>query len=126
MNSSAEDSSGVSPLSNNPITAADLGRWMRAALARNPFYILSALLLLYSMRLLSTDSRIFAGETPQLFFNFSAFEFYELLLTGTAIVLAGKMIWYDSGLLIGVENHYCPGIERGDRGNVQCLRGSGA
>src|SRR5579863_9290314 len=102
MNSSAGAPSGVSLLSH-PFTAADLGRCLRAALARNPFYILSALLLLYSMRLLSTDSRVFPTETPQFFFNFSSFEFYELLLEGTAIALARKRIWYDSGLLIGVE-----------------------
>ena len=56
------------------------------------------------MRRLSLDSRIFTGELPQLLFNFSSFQFYELLLAGTAIVLARRRIWYDSGLLIGLEN----------------------
>lgn len=105
MDSPSENSSSASRLSAT-VTARDLLRWLRAALARNPFYILSALLLLYSMRLLSTDSRIFSRETPQLLFNFSSFELYELLLAGTAIVLARRMIWYDSGLLVGVENMF--------------------
>jgi len=91
---------------NRPVTAVDLTRWLRLLLARNPFYILSALLLLYSMRLLSGDSRVFSTETPQLLFNFASFQFYELLLAGTAIVLARRMVWYDSGLLVGVENMF--------------------
>ena len=89
---------------DSPVTAADLMRWLRLLLGRNPFYILSAVLLLYSMRLLSVDSMASANETPQLLFNFSCFQFYEFLLAGTAIFLAGRRIWYDSGLLVGVEN----------------------
>ncbi|HEX3718703.1 MAG TPA: hypothetical protein VH595_12110 [Verrucomicrobiae bacterium] len=102
MNSSGETSL---PLIRRDasITAADLGRWLRLLLARNPFYILSALLLLYSMRLLSGDTRLFSSETPQLLFNFSAFQVYELLLALTAILLARRAVWYDSGLLVGVE-----------------------
>jgi hypothetical protein len=79
-------------------------RWTRILLARNPFYIISAVLLLWSMRQLSLDSRIFPDELPQLLFNFSSFQFYELLLAGTAILLARRRIWYDSGLLVGLEN----------------------
>jgi len=73
------------------------------ALARNPLYIISAALLLLSMRVLSGDSRVFTRETPQLLFNFSSFQVYELLLVGTAIFLARRKIWYDAGLLVGVE-----------------------
>ena len=79
-------------------------RWTRILLARNPFYIISAALLLWSMRRLSLDSRIFSRELPQLLFNFSSFQFYELLLAVTAIVLARRRVWYDSGLLVGLEN----------------------
>ncbi len=91
---------------NQPFTAAAIWRCFKMLLARNPFYILSALLLLYSIRLLSVDSRLFRDETPNLLFNFSSFQFYELLLAGTAILLARRMIWYDSGLLIGVETMF--------------------
>ena len=101
-------SSGPVPSSftTRGVTRADVVRWLRLALARNPFYIISAGLLLLSMRLLSGDSRIFSGETPQLLFNFSSFQFYELLLVGTAVFLARRKIWYDSGLLIGVETMF--------------------
>lgn len=102
MNPAVETTS----LTNRQITAADLLRLFRLILARNPFYILSALLLLLGIRLLSGDSRIFTTETPQLVFNFSSFEFYETLLAGTAILLARRKIWYDSGLLLGIETMF--------------------
>ena len=79
-------------------------RWLRYLLAGNPFYILSAVLLLLSMRKLSLDSRILAEGTPQTLFNFASFHIYELLLVGTAIFLARRKIWYDSGLLVALEN----------------------
>jgi hypothetical protein len=81
-----------------------VGYWARVLLARNPFYILSALLLLWSMRRLSLDSRVFSHELPQLLFNFSSFQVYELLLAFTAIMLARRRVWYDSGLLVGLDN----------------------
>lgn len=80
------------------------GRWMRYILAGNPFYILSAVLVLWSMDRLSIDSRIFSSELPQLYFNVSAFQVYEAMLVVTAIFLAGRGIAYDSGLLVGMEN----------------------
>src|SRR5581483_901728 len=92
-----------SPPSSFDLRAALL-RWARILLARNPFYILSAGMLIWSMRRLSLDSRIFPDEFPQLVFNVSSFQFYEFLLAGTAIILARRRIWYDSGLLIGLEN----------------------
>jgi hypothetical protein len=64
------------------------------------------MLLLWSMRRLSLDSRIFRDELPQLLFNFSSFQIYELLLAGTAIGLARRRAWYDSGLLVGLENMF--------------------
>ena len=79
-------------------------RLLKRLLAGNPFYIVSAALLLYSIYGLSVDSRLFSAETPQLFFNFTAFQVYELLLTFTAIILARRTIWYDSALLVSLEN----------------------
>jgi hypothetical protein len=79
-------------------------RIVRYLLAGNPFFILSALLLLYAMRRLSFDSRLFSTELSQLIFNFSSFQFYELVLIGTAIFLAHRRIWYDSTLLVFIEN----------------------
>src|SRR5271170_7275225 len=103
MLSDSSSSPVFSSFTTRAVTRGDVARWVRQALARNPFYIISAALLLLSMRLLSGDSRIFTQETPQLLFNFSSFQVYELLLVGTAIVLARRKIWYDSGLLVGVE-----------------------
>jgi hypothetical protein len=79
-------------------------RIVRYLLAGNPFFILSAVLLLYAMRRLSFDSRLFSTEVSQLIFNFSSFQFYELILIGTAIFLAHRRIWYDSTLLVFIEN----------------------
>src|SRR6476619_5066094 len=52
----------------------------------------------------SSDSRLFLTELSQLIFNFSSFQFYELILIGTAIFLARRRIWYDSTLLVFIAN----------------------
>jgi len=61
-------------------------------------------MLLWSMRRLSLDSRVFSSEFPQLLFNFTSFQTYEILLVATAAFLASRRVWYDSGLLVGLEN----------------------
>src|ERR1022692_1973883 len=99
----SSESSVFSSITTRPVTGGDLARWLRQALGRDPFFIVSAALLLLSMRLLSGGAGGFTRETSQLLFNFSSFQVYELLLVGTAIVLARRKIWYDSGLLVGVE-----------------------
>jgi hypothetical protein len=80
------------------------GRWLRGFLATNPFYLLSAALLLYGIYRVSTGPGVFASETAQLAFNFGALQFYEMLLVGTAILLARRAVWYDATLLAAVEN----------------------
>ncbi len=72
--------------------------------SRNPFYLFSAGLLLYAIYRLSIDPKMFASELGQLLFNFGSFQVYELLLVGTAIFLVRRKIWYDSGLLVALEN----------------------
>ncbi|MGZ4961606.1 MAG: hypothetical protein ACXWC8_03535 [Limisphaerales bacterium] len=67
---------------------------------------MSALLLLYAMRRLSFDARLFSTELSQLIFNFSSFQVYEVVLIGTAILLARRKIWYDSTLLVFIENMF--------------------
>ena len=104
MNPSINPKSDTPALIESASKPKEEVHWLRHILARNPFYILSAALLLYSMRRLSFDSRIFPDEISQLMFNFSSFHFYEILLVITAIFLARRHIWYDSGLLIGLEN----------------------
>src|SRR3954469_25671206 len=78
--------------------------WAKRFLVCNPFYLVSAALLLFGMYRLSVDRSLFTEEISQLAFNLSSLQFYELLLVGTAIFLAGRKIWYDSTLLVGLEN----------------------
>lgn len=77
--------------------------WLKWILAQNPFYIASAILLLYSMFRLSTDPKFFLQEISQLFFNLGSFQVYELMLAATAIVLARRKIYYDFSLLVCIE-----------------------
>jgi len=78
--------------------------WAKRFLICNPFYLVSAALLLFGMYRLSVDRSLFANEIPQLIFNLSSLEFYEILLVATAIFLAARRIYYDSTLLVGLEN----------------------
>ena len=78
--------------------------WARRLLLCNPFYLCSAGMLLYAINRLSTDPNFLSDETQNLLFNFAALEVYELMLVGTGIVLAARRIWYDSALLVVLEN----------------------
>ncbi len=78
--------------------------WVKKLLVCNPFYLVSAALLLYGFYLVSTDANFPGKEIAQLAFNFSALQCYEVLLVATAILLARRRIWYDSNLLIFLEN----------------------
>jgi hypothetical protein len=79
-------------------------RWAKRLLACNPFYLVSAALLLYGMYRVSIDANVLATEIEQLVFNFSSLQCYELLLVITAILLARRNIWYDATLLVVLEN----------------------
>jgi hypothetical protein len=78
--------------------------WARRFLACNPFYLVSAALLLYGFYRVSIDTSFFRQETAQLWFNFTSLQFYEGLLVIAAIFLARRRIWYDSTLLVCLEN----------------------
>lgn len=78
--------------------------WLKWIIARNPLYILSAASLLYGIYRLSLDQKVFTEEVSQLLFNFGSFQFYEILLVATGIFLARKRIFYDSNLLVALEN----------------------
>ncbi len=78
--------------------------WLKKFLACNPFYLVSAALLLYGFYLVSSDANFPGREVYQLGFNFGSLQFYELLLVATAIFLARRRIWYDSVLLTSLEN----------------------
>src|SRR5687768_3289580 len=79
-------------------------RWLRWIVARNPLYPLSAALLLFGINRLSTDPTFLPVEEANLFFNFTALEFYELMLVGVALFLAHRRIHYDATLLTIIEN----------------------
>lgn len=79
-------------------------RWLRWIVARNPLYPFSAALLLFGINRLSTDPTFLPVEEANLFFNFSALEFYELMLVGVALLLAHRRIHYDATLLAIIEN----------------------
>jgi hypothetical protein len=81
-----------------------LSWWLRKFFACNPFYLVSAALLLYGCYHVSMDATFADHETARLLFNFSSVQVYELLLVGVAIFLARRYLWYDSMVLVGLEN----------------------
>ncbi len=87
-----------------PSPARGLSHWLRVLLVCNPFYLFSAAMLLWGLYLVSDDAHFPGRETAQLTLNFSALQVYEALLAATAIVLARRRIWYDSTLLVALEN----------------------
>ncbi|HYG36070.1 MAG TPA: hypothetical protein VEC99_14870 [Clostridia bacterium] len=77
---------------------------MRRFLACNPLYLMSAALLLYSFYLVSADPNFLLTEVAKLSFNLGSLQLYEVLVVATAIFLARRAVWYDSTLLVGLEN----------------------
>jgi hypothetical protein len=69
----------------------------------NPFFLCSAALLLFGVNRLSGEEKLFRDEIQNLLFNFSALQFYEVLVVFTAVVLARRQVWYDSSLLVVLE-----------------------
>ena len=87
-----------------PATAKPFSWWLQKVFACNPFYPISAALLLYGCYRVSLDAPLLNLETARLLFNFSSVQIYEVLLVFTAIFLARRRLWYDSTLLVGLEN----------------------
>ncbi len=77
---------------------------MKRIIARNPFYLISAGLLLYGINQLTTDPKLVGAEFSMLRFNFCALIIYEIMLVATAVALARRGIWYDALLLVGLAN----------------------
>lgn len=91
--------------SESPDTVGlNLANGFRRFIAANPFYLTSIVLLLYGIHRVSSDTGFLRIETQQLFFNFTAIQFYELALVGLAVFLARRLVWYDSTLLALLEN----------------------
>lgn len=78
--------------------------WTRRLLVCNPFFLCSAALLLFGVNRLSNDPKFLGDEIHNLLFNFFALQFYEVLVVLTAVVLARRKAWYDSALLVVLEN----------------------
>jgi hypothetical protein len=112
MNERNEPDAGAPPsltslLNRNihlPSSPGEWKRWARRFLACNPFYLVSAALLLYGFHRVSSDSNFLWKELWQLLFNFTSLQVYEALLVATAIMLARRALWYDATLLAGLEN----------------------
>jgi len=80
--------------------------WGRRFLARNPFFLVSAALLLFGINRLSIDPTFLGAEEPKLAFNFAALQLYEILVIFVAILLSLRKVWYDSTLLVVLENMF--------------------
>jgi hypothetical protein len=78
--------------------------WLRRLLVCNPFYLASAALLLFGLSRLTRDPRFLTTETREVLFQFGVLQAYGFLLVGTALWLARRRIWYDSALLVVLEN----------------------
>ncbi len=98
------ESSAALPPPVPEIPSRPFSYWVKRLLACNPFYLFSAALLMYGMYRISLDPHILKAESAQLIFNFTSLQVYELLLAGTAIFLARRLIWYDATLLVFLEN----------------------
>jgi hypothetical protein len=87
-----------------PSSSKPFSWWLRKLFACNPFYLVSAALLLFGCYRVSIEAPFLKLESARLLFNFSSVECYEIMLVVTAIFLARRRLWYDSTLLVGLEN----------------------
>lgn len=78
--------------------------WLRRLLVCNPFYLASAALLLFGLSRLTRDPRFLTTETREVLFQFGVLQGYGFLLVGTGLWLARRRNWYDSALLVVLEN----------------------
>ncbi len=77
--------------------------WLQKLLACNPFYLLSAALLLYGIAHASDRRAFFEDHQLQLSFNFLSLQIYEALLVGTSVLLFRRKTHYDATLLTFLE-----------------------
>ena len=92
------------PPKPQPVLPKPFSWWLRKLFACNPFYLVSAALLLFGCYRVSIDAPLLNVESARLLFNFTSVQLYEVLLVFTAIFLARRCLWYDSTLLVGLEN----------------------
>ena len=92
------------PMQTPPVPPQPFSGWLRKLFACNPFYLVSAALLLFGCYRISIEAPLLKLESARLLFNFSSMEFYEILVVVTAVFLARRRLWYDATLLVGLEN----------------------
>ncbi len=95
--------SGSAP---EPGATIDLKHILRSVLSGNPFFLVSAATMLYGLYLVAVDPEMIQAELSKLWFNVSSLEIYELMIVGTALLLARRKIWHDCNLLITLENMF--------------------
>src|SRR5579859_4448160 len=83
MNENSDVQTNPDPIPSSramAVSGPPAAHWLKSFLACNPFYLVSAALLLYGFYLVSVDPGFLQREISQLFFNFTALQFYEILL----------------------------------------------
>lgn len=103
MMENSADAQSLPPVIADP-PQIDLRALIKRIIARNPFYLISAGLLLYGINQLTTDPKLVGAEFSMLRFNFCALIIYEIMLVATAIALTRRGVWYDALLLVGLAN----------------------
>jgi hypothetical protein len=92
---------------DTPVHRAEAGskssHWFSRFDFGNPFYVLSAVFLLYGIYRVAVDPKFLETETRQVIFNFSALQCYQVLLAITAVILARWRIATDAALLVKLE-----------------------
>jgi len=79
-------------------------QWLGWIIAGNPFFIISAALLLFGINRLAVDPNFLPIEQTKLLFNFSTLQVYQLVVASLALFLAARGFLYDSSLLIVIDN----------------------
>ena len=87
-----------------PLRPKPFSWWLRKFFACNPFYLVSAALLLFGCYRVSLDASFLNLDTARVVFNFTSMQIYEIALVMVAIFLVRRQLWYDSTLLVGLEN----------------------
>lgn len=77
--------------------------WLKKLLVCNPFFLVSAALLLYGLAHAPDGKAFFEDHRLQLDFNFLSLQAYECLIVVAAIALSRRRVWYDSTLLAFLE-----------------------
>ena len=98
------DPSLGAPSAHRTLANQSPSNWGKWLLAKNPFYLASAGLLLYGVDKFTSIVALASPSAEQWMFHLGALFVYELMLVVTAIFLARRSIWYDAILLVVLEN----------------------